>query len=112
MITGPGTVGEGTEGTRMEDVTDARGSTVLIAEVGRSPVHWMEPRDYDFAVGPHRLISQPDESDDTVSLGSNHVDTVNMLMADGSVKSVPVDIDEKTFKALMTIGGGEEVGLE
>ena len=112
MITGPGTVGEGTEGARLGNITDAHDSTVLVAEVALSPVHWMEPRDYDFAAGPHRLISRPNESDDTVGLGSNHVDVVNMLMVDGSVKSVPVDINEKVFRALMTIAGGEEVELE
>lgn len=112
MITGPGTMGQGTEGTHRKDITDARHATVIVAEVAQSDIHWMEPRDYDFAAGPHRLVAQPKDPIGPTSLSSCHPGVVNMLMVDGSVKCVPVDIDEKTFEAMMTIAGGEEVELE
>jgi len=112
MITGPGTVGESLQGTRVEDIADPYDATVLVAEVAQSDINWMEPRDYDFAAGPHRLVTRPDGEIGPTDLSSYHRGVVNMLMVDGSVKRVPVDIDEKTFKALMTIRGGEEVELE
>ena len=112
MITGPGTFGAGTEGIVLDDITDNARQTAIIAEVAQSDIHWMEPRDYDSATGSHRLVAWPEDPINPADLSSCHPGVVNMLMVDGSVKCVPVGIDEKTFKALMTIRGGEEVEVE
>ena len=108
MISGPGTIGEGTEGTRPKDISDGAEYTILVAEFANSDVHWMEPRDYDFGTMPHKFVD-PDSG--RIGLGSRHYDIINVATADGAVIRLKADIDTKTFETLMTRSGGEEFSL-
>ena len=109
MITGPGTIGEATEGVRPKDISDGAEYTILVAEFANSDIHWMEPRDYDFGTMPHAFVD-PDSG--ATGLGSRHSDIVTGVTAAGVSIRLKTDIDIKTFEALMTRAGGDEVSLD
>ncbi len=52
----------------------------------------------------------PNSGTFNTTASSNHNNSVNLLLCDGSVRSVPYTIDLATWQALGTINGGEVVG--
>ena len=107
MITGPGTNSRGGRRAQMmtSDVTSH--SAIVIEACGRNIV-WTEPRDVSISVesiGFNQPGTTPNESP---SIGSStHWKGVNTLMADGSVRCLPLKTDPKVLKALMTADGAE-----
>jgi prepilin-type processing-associated H-X9-DG protein len=46
-------------------------------------------------------------SGSTTDIASPHVSGVNLLMADGSVRYVPREMEPSRVRALLTVAGGE-----
>ena len=103
VITGPGTVFEGSEATAIREIRDGLSNTLLVVEVRDTGVHWAAPVDLDadnlvlpFQGGPR-------------SPGSWHPGGVNVVMCDGSVRFLSETTAPEVFRSLTTKAGGEAV---
>jgi hypothetical protein len=98
-VVGPNTLWPGAEGRKLADVTDGLPDTVLIAENRGLGVCWMDPRDLHFDTLPLEL-NHP--------LGvSSWYTTPAVVMADGSVHSLPLTLTGAELRAKLTAAGGE-----
>ena len=99
-VYGPGLMFEGNKERRPADITDGLSHTIMVVEVDdqRAAV-WTKPEDWEF-----------DAAKPLAGLGSTHPSGFNAAFADGSVRFIFKDIDPATFKALLTIAGGEPNG--
>jgi hypothetical protein len=83
--------------TRLADITNGTSQTILAVE-GGSPVIWTKPDDIPF--DPKKTI--PD-----LSLQGRR--QINVLMADGAVQNIDLDmIPEKKLKAMINMAGGDD----
>lgn len=79
---------------------DGASNTLLIGEVNANFSPWGKPGNVrDPAIG----LGRPD------GFGGAAPDATQFLMVDGSVRSIPNDIDPSVLKALATPGAGEDV---
>jgi Protein of unknown function (DUF1559) len=90
----------GSQCRKLEEIADDPSQTILVIEIGRSDINWMEPRDMTL----QQILSQGGSS--------NHARHFNALFADGSVHRVRKDIGQQTLKALLTINGREVINSE
>ena len=97
-IVGAQTAWPGVNSTGADDVKDGLGQTVLVVENRGAKVHWMEPRDLDFA-------TMDFEFDRPNGLGSPYADPA-VAMLDGSIVRLRRTRPD-ALKALLTIAGGE-----
>jgi prepilin-type processing-associated H-X9-DG protein len=93
---------QGSAPVRFASITDGAGNTMLVGEADGARIPWMKPDDID--VGLHPTLG------DSSGFSSHHLRGVNFLMADGSVRFIPLSIDQQSLKALFTRDGGEVVG--
>lgn len=103
MVVGPGTISDGPNAVRREEIADGPEVTILVVEMANSGIHWAEPHDLKFNEMSFQ-INDPAG----MSIRSNHPGVANVVLADGSVQSISENIDPKALKALITIAGGEE----
>jgi len=103
VITGPGTMFEGTEGTKIPDVTDGTSNTLLIVEVAGSGTNWMEPVDLDITT-MDLFISNANEGD---GISSYHPGGVNAALADASVRFLVTSTPEEVIESLITKDAGD-----
>jgi prepilin-type processing-associated H-X9-DG protein len=97
-----GFVGEGAmfdtqkpKGLNLSNVTDGSSNTIFLAESG-TLVNWAEPKDMPFSVnGPLPALGHPKRN------------VFNVLMVDGSVRTVRKSVDPIVFKHYITRNGGE-----
>ena len=94
--------------TRIEDITDGTGQTLLLAE---SEDHsrpwtcgWWSIRGVDPATRPYIGRGHP--------FGGYHAGGAYVAMADGSVRFVKDSVDPRVFEAAATIAGGETVPVD
>lgn len=87
------------------DMLDGTSNTLMIGDSST-------PNLSAFAGGPESIrgFSQSPYLNGPDGIGSPHAGIVHFLMADGSVRAIPVEVDEKILEALATIAGGEVVG--
>jgi len=96
-VSGEGTMFEGTEGRRVAEVRDGSSNTIMVVEVNPDEaVIWTKPEDWQL---------DPDEP--PAGLGHAHPAGFIAGFADGSVRTIPADVDPEVFQALCTIAGGE-----
>lgn len=101
FLTGPQTVFDGTINGDFRKVTDGTSNTLLAIIVpAEQAVPWTQPADAVFDPDDPLSVVQPVPPDG-----------IRVLFLDGSVKTLPADIDAKTFKALVTPAGGEPVSV-
>lgn len=86
---------------KIREVKDGTQNTVMIAEIPHAnTIHWMNPSDASDAA--------------VLSLNANnkitHTDGFHVAFVDGSVRFLNKKISAKTFHALTTIAGSEDVG--
>lgn len=90
---------------KFRDVTDGTSNTMMVTDSSKDFGPWSQGGTATIrALTTKPYINGPD------GIGSPHAGIINVLMGDGSVRSVRQDIDPKIFEALSTIHGGEEVG--
>jgi prepilin-type processing-associated H-X9-DG protein len=85
----------------ISEITDGTSNSVVVVEVdAEKSVPWMSPTDVDeqflLSLGPKSKAS--------------HTGGLNTLLADGSVRFLSFNLDEKVRRALMTIDVGDTVG--
>jgi RNA polymerase sigma factor (sigma-70 family) len=79
------------------DIPDGAATTIMIVEVS-SDLPWTKPEDLEYeADGP------------LPELGSKHQDVIHAAMFDGSVHTLPKNLDESVLRALITRNGGEVI---
>lgn len=97
----PDSVFPGAEARKLEEITDGTSQTMLVIEVpGEQAIEWMSPYDVD-----EDIFAKFTMNSDKSHIGVRHV-----LLADGSSRSVSVNIDRNIFDALITIAAGDTVG--
>ena len=90
-----------TRSRRLEEFSDGLTNTAVVVEVRpEDAIPWMQPNDVD-ATFLKRLRQSPKFS---------HRNGTHVLMGDGDVRFVDLNLDQKDATALSTIAGGEDVG--
>jgi hypothetical protein len=84
-------------GRRLTDVTDGTSNTLMVVEAA-SAVPWTKPDDLVY-----------DAKKPLPKLGGAFPEGFHAAFADGSVRLIGKDIDEKTLRALITVAGGEVI---
>lgn len=105
-VVGTETAWPSSEALNLSDIEDDSSNTILVVEMSKSYIHWMEPRDLNFDKMSFKVNDPAKPSISTYRLqcdGEPHV-----LSVDGGVRSIPQGISEESLKALLTISGGEE----
>jgi hypothetical protein len=110
-VVGPGTMfpSDGSS-RRLADVTDGLEDTLVLVEVVDAGIHWMEPKELDWATMSFGLNdrSHPSVSSNHPFRGSSypgpHILTVNDM-----VTCLPRNLATETLRALLTISGGERI---
>jgi prepilin-type processing-associated H-X9-DG protein len=96
MIVGPNTISDGPRAVTFREIADGTAHTIAVVEMAGSGIHWMEPRDLPV----QGLYGLPQ---------SQHYGVANVLMCDGSVRTLGDWIDPGTILKMATIDGGEPV---
>ena len=112
MPTGPHTVGQNPNGTKIQDITDGTSQTLLLVEACGAQIIWTEPRDVNVSVqetGINLNGSRPGRSAGWLS-SYHEAGVINVVMADGSTRFISAKTDPAVLKKLATIDGGEDVG--
>ncbi|MFO1007882.1 MAG: DUF1559 domain-containing protein [Planctomycetaceae bacterium] len=87
---------------KFKEMTDGSSNTLAVVEVNpKHAVHWMSPHDADLAL----LLGLSREKDNLQHTGGYHV-----LLFDGSVRYLSIDIQESILRALVSASGNDEVG--
>jgi prepilin-type processing-associated H-X9-DG protein len=100
-VVGPKAVFRDVGSTSFRNITDGTSNTIMLAESHTSGIHWMEPRDMktdDLSFGVNSRAG---------GIQSTHPGVANVLMADGSVRSISDSTDPEVLKAMTTIDGRE-----
>ncbi len=103
MLTGPGTISDGGSSSALEAITDGPEQTIIVVEMARSGIHWMEPRDLDLREMSFRINDL-----EAPGVRSDHPGVVHVVTADGAGHTLHNDLPEDDLRALATIAGGEE----
>ncbi|MDB5309650.1 MAG: hypothetical protein JWO38_3852 [Gemmataceae bacterium] len=94
--------------TALPDVRDGPGMMIAVVETDRDPGPWMaggRPTARPFDPGGPRAIGQEGQ------FGGLHVNGVNVLFVDGSVRFLRDTVNGNTLAALFIIAGGDHPGL-
>jgi len=103
-VVGPDTIWPGSEGVRLDDVTDGLGATLFIVEIADSGIHWMEPRDLQAAILPLSINPKSGKG-----ISSLHPGLACVALADGRVRTLNDTLKPATLSALLTIRGKEKI---
>ncbi len=92
-------------------IPDGASNTAILTEACGLGIIWTEPRDIDLAktpIGINLPGNAPGHSPGAFS--AYHQLGANVLMADGSVRTLWLDTDPEVMKAMLTADSGDEVG--
>ena len=105
-VVGPRTVWPDEKTTRMSDITDGTGNTLLIVEAHNAGIHWMEPRDLDYVQMPMAINPLRGSG-----ISSHHPTLAQAAFVDGSVRALSDNTPPATIRAVLTRNGREKVEL-
>jgi hypothetical protein len=114
-IVGPETVWPDGKARKIGDIQDGTSNTLLVVESHNSGIHWMEPRDLhtgQMAREINPLHGQGICSCHGMSNDQGIGKMAQAALADGSVRSLEIDLSREELEALLTIAGGEEAPLD
>ncbi|HEV7225923.1 MAG TPA: DUF1559 domain-containing protein, partial [Pirellulales bacterium] len=98
-VTGETTIFPGTKGSRFAEIPDGMSNTIALVEAQR-PIPWTKPEDIPY--DPAKPLPKFGGYDPLVFVAA---------LADGSVRNISQNIDEKLLRALITKAGGEAVQI-
>jgi uncharacterized protein DUF1559 len=104
MVVCPGSAMGKDRWPQMKDITDARGQTIVVMEMGGAPVPWTSPR---AIVDPTRGINAKGAGPS--GYGSEHEGGCLVLMADGTTLFLSDQTRPDVLRALATASGGEKL---
>ena len=111
MLVGPHAISDGPTPRRLGDIKDGSSNTIMIVEAADAGINWLDPRDLNTEdMGFNRGGGPAEGLFGMTEITSCHAHVVNVLFADGSVRSISNTIDPKILEAMTTIDGGEAVG--
>lgn len=96
VITGPGTLFDGSKKMKIQDVTDGTSNTILAVEA-KTPVVWTKPDD----------VPLPKDKDKRLPVGGAFSNGFIVVMCDGSVRLVAHTIEVPVFRAQVTPAAGD-----
>ncbi len=117
VFSGATTLFPGRNGVSKGQVRDGIDSTiaVLFRDDAASAVPWTKPADIPFSADKPlpKLFQIPSAMQQVPHINDSSRVTPSLfaIMADGQIRRFPSDFDEKDFKGLITINGGEKVTL-
>lgn len=100
-VVGAETMWPGATGRTSKEIKDGWSETILIVENNGLGVHWMEPRDLDFATMDFR-IDQPNGV-------SSWYSSPAVVATDGVVHQLSRKMTPETLRAALTVVGGEKI---
>jgi hypothetical protein len=100
-VVGDETVWHGSKVVTSADVSDGSGNTIVLIENNGAGVHWMEPRDLSLA--------DMDLQANSPAGVSSPYDDPAVAMLDGRLHRLGGEMQAPVLRALLTIGGGEEI---
>jgi hypothetical protein len=104
MVVGAGTLSDGPNAVRLEDISDGPSNTVAVVEMTGSGIHWAEPRDLDTDTMSYG-INDPDRP----CIRGPHGAGALVVLCDGKEEYLTNSTAPETVKAVTTIAGGEDV---
>jgi Protein of unknown function (DUF1559) len=106
-ITGPGTAFPGSKATKLGDIHDGPGQTILVSEISNVDIAWSEPRDLDV-----KTMSWVIDDPSKPSISSPHESGPAVVFADATYRRLKTYHPPEALKAMTTIDGGEPVDME
>ena len=104
LVTGPGTMFEGSKTVNLGGVVDGTSNTIMVVEVEGLSVNWMDPQDIDI----EKFVAS---TGGPGGVGAKHPRGYNAAFADGSVRFMSDSVDQVTKRSVATRAGGEQVRL-
>jgi hypothetical protein len=95
-IIGPGTAWREDGPVRLSDLPDRGSHTVMLVEMANSDVHWAEPRDLTVDEALEGL-----KTGKGLRISTAHPSVINVLLADGSVRSLPAKMPLSVWEKLL-----------
>ena len=95
-IIGPGTAWREDGPVKLSDLPDGGSHTVMAVEVVNSGVHWAEPRDLTVDEALEGL-----KTGKGLRISTAHPGCINILFADGSVRTLPSKMPISVWKKLL-----------
>jgi hypothetical protein len=89
---------------KLDDVADGLAHTLLVVEVAKSDIHWMEPRDLHFS-----QMSKTINAATGQGISSPHKGIASVAFADGRVRVLHDSVSAETIESLLTVRGGEKI---
>ena len=103
-VVGAGTAWPGATSAKLADFSDGANQTIMLVEMVNSGIHWMEPKDLDFAKMPMAINAKSGKG-----ISGEHARGANVAFADGHIEFLKDDTSPALFRALLTIHGGEHL---
>ncbi len=105
-VVGRETAWPGGKPGKLGEIKDGTSNTLLIVEIANSGIPWMEPRDLDIAQMAPTINAKSGQG-----ISSAHAGGAQALLADGTVRFISSQTTAELIRGLLTINGGETIGL-
>jgi type II secretory pathway pseudopilin PulG len=104
-IVGAQTAWPGETTINYDAIADKKSDTILIVEMAKSGIHWMEPRDLDFTQMP--MAVNPEHGP---GMSSPHPNVALAVFADGHTAALTKNTPPEILRRLLMIADGEQIG--